>query len=196
MAVVLSLAMSTALLSPAEVLAEEETVSAIHVQTQEDLRALAENCRLDTWSKGKTVVLDSDLTLDADAADFLPIPSFGGTFDGGDHTISGLSLTGTASRAGLFDTIQAEGAVMHLTVVGQVNGGSTGDIIGGIVGKNYGRLVDCAFKGNVQGGSSVGGLVGINETTGQMVNCRFQGVVTGEHYVGCLLYTSLLSCVP
>ena len=176
--------MSTALLSPAEVLAEEETVSAIHVQTQEDLRALAENCRLDTWSKGKTVVLDSDLTLDADAADFLPIPSFGGTFDGGDHTISGLSLTGTASRAGLFDTIQAEGAVMHLTVVGQVNGGSTGDIIGGIVGKNYGRLVDCAFKGNVQGGSSVGGLVGINETTGQMVNCRFQGVVTGEHYVG------------
>lgn len=184
LAAVLSLALSAALFSPAQVLAEEETDKVIHVQTQSDLRDLAENCRLDTWSQGKTVVLDSDLTLDADAADFLPIPTFGGTFDGGGHTISGLALTDTASRAGLFDTIQAEGAVMHLTVVGQVNGGSSGDTIGGIAGKNYGQLVDCAFEGNVQGGTSVGGLVGINETTGQMVNCRFQGVVTGEHYVG------------
>lgn len=36
----------------------------------------------------------------------------------------------------------------------------------------------------MQGTVSVGGLVGINETTGQMINCQFQGTVTGEHYVG------------
>lgn len=183
LAIVMAMILSTALISQAQVLAEG-TGTVIHIQTQEDLEGLAESCRLDSWSRGKTVVLDNDLTLDANAVYFLPIPSFGGTFDGGGHTISGLSLTGTVSRAGLFDTIQAEGAVMHLTVVGQVNGGSSGDTIGGIAGKNYGQLVDCAFEGNVQGGTSVGGLVGINETTGQIINCRFQGAVTGEHYVG------------
>lgn len=73
---------------------------------------------------------------------------------------------------------------MHLTVVGQVSAGSSGDTVGGLAGKNYGKLVDCAFEGSVRGGSSVGGLVGINETTGQLINCRFQGSATGEHYVG------------
>lgn len=183
LAVVLALILAAALISPAKVLAEGSD-SAIHIQTQADLEELALNCRLDTWSQGKTVVLDNDLALDADAADFLPIPSFSGSFDGGGHTISGLSLTGTTTRAGLFDTIQAGGTVMHLTVVGQISAGSSGDIVGGLAGKNYGKLVDCAFEGNVQGGTSVGGLVGINETTGQMINCRFQGTVTGEHYVG------------
>lgn len=89
---------------------------AIHIQTQEDLRALAENCRLDTWSQGKTVVLDKDIALDEDAAEFLPIPTFGGTFEGGGHTISGLSLTGEDSNAGLFDTLQESALVRRLTV--------------------------------------------------------------------------------
>lgn len=180
----LSLVLSVVFLSPAAVQADEAAETVLHIQTQADLQALAESCRLDTWSQGKTVVLDNDLTLDEDAADFLPIPTFGGTFDGGGHTINGLALENTTSRAGLFDTIQASGAVKHLTVVGRVNGGSTGDAIGGIAGQNYGQMLNCAFEGTVQGGTSVGGLVGVNEATGQLVGCSFQGAVTGEHSVG------------
>lgn len=164
--------------------ADETGDDAIHIQTQEDLRALAENCRLDTWSQGKTVVLDKDIALDEDAAEFLPIPTFGGTFEGGGHTISGLSLTGEDSNAGLFDTLQESALVRRLTVAGQVTPGGAADTIGGIAGTNYGRLVDCSFEGAVKGDDSVGGIVGINETTGQLINCRFQGTVTGEHYVG------------
>lgn len=156
---------------------------AIHITSQQDLEELALNCRLDTWSRNRTVVLDNDLVLDGDAAEFLPIPTFGGTFEGGGHTISGLALTDSDAGIGLFDTIQQSGTVRGLTVVGQVTP-SDGDTVGGIAGKNCGRIVDCAFEGVVEGAGSVGGIVGINETTGQIISSRFQGTITGEHYVG------------
>ena len=183
LALFLSLLLSTALLFPGAALAAEAEDGVFHIQTQADLEELAELCRLDTWSQGKTVVLDNDLALDEDAESFLPIPTFSGTFQGGGHTISGLSLDGETANAGLFDTLQADAVVNDLTVVGQAisNGGDT---IGGIAGRNYGTLVNCSFEGAVQGSVSVGGLVGINETTGQITGCQFQGTVTGEHYVG------------
>lgn len=180
----LAVALLASFLFPAPAFAEKTEGGAIHIQSQDDLRALAENCRLDTWSQGKTVILDQDIVLDEDAPDFLPIPTFGGSFDGAGHTISGLSLTQEASDAGLFDTLQESAVVSRLKVVGQVSPGSTSDTIGGIAGTNYGKLLHCAFEGAVQGKDSVGGLVGINETTGQLIGCSFQGTVTGEHYVG------------
>lgn len=180
----LAMVLLASFLFPMLAFAGETEDGVIHIQSQEDLRTLAENCRLDTWSQDKTVVLDQDIVLDEDAQDFLPIPTFGGTFEGGGHTISGFSLTGEDSHAGLFDTLQESAVVSHLKVVGQVTPSGASDTIGGIVGTNRGKLVDCSFEGAVQGDDSVGGLVGINETTGQLVSCRFQGTVTGEHYVG------------
>ena len=78
----LSLLLCGTLLCPAFAYEQEADGSTIHIQTQEDLQELAENCRLDTWSQGKTVILDNDLTLDETADEFLPIPTFGGTFEG------------------------------------------------------------------------------------------------------------------
>lgn len=183
-AVFLSLLLCMALLCPVFASAKEADGGTIHIKTQEDLKELAENCRLDTWSQSKKVILDNNLTLDDTANEFLPIPSFGGTFQGNDHTISGLSLEGENSRAGFFDTLQSSAVVSRLSVVGQVTAGGDGDTIGGLAGKNYGKIIGCSFEGTIRGSVSVGGLVGINETTGQMINCRFQGTVTGEHYVG------------
>lgn len=180
----LSLLLSAALLYPAFVYAQKADSSTIRIQTQEDLKELAENCRLDTWSQGKTVILDNDLTLDETADEFLPIPTFGGTFEGNGRTISGLSLDEENSRAGLFDTLQTGAVIDSLIVVGQVTSAGDGNIIGGLAGINYGKITGCSFEGTVEGTVSVGGLVGINETTGQMVNCQFRGNVTGEHYVG------------
>ena len=183
-AVFLSLMLCMALLCPVFAFAEEVSGSVLHIQTQEDLKDLAQNCRLDTWSQGKTVLLDNDLTLDETAGEFLPIPTFGGIFEGNGHTISGLSLDGEDSRAGLFDTLQVSAVVNRLTVVGQVTPSGDGDTIGGLAGINYGKINSCSFEGTIRGNVSVGGLVGINDTTGQMVNCQFQGTVTGDHYVG------------
>lgn len=183
-AAILSLILCMTLMCPAFALSQEADGSTIHIKTQDDLKNLAENCRLDTWSQGKTVVLDNNLTLDQKADEFLPIPTFGGTFEGNGHSISGLSLDKKDSRAGLFDTLQASAVINRLAVVGQVTPNGDGDIIGGLAGKNYGKIIGCSFEGTIRGKVSIGGLVGINETTGQMVKCHFQGTVTGEHYVG------------
>ena len=50
----------------------------VTVSSAEDLRQLAEDCALDTWSQGKTVLLTADLDLTKE--DFTPIPTFGGAF--------------------------------------------------------------------------------------------------------------------
>ncbi len=183
-AVILSLFLCVLLMFPVSAYAQEADGTTIHIQTQEDLKELAENSRLDTWSQGITVILDNNLTLDETADEFLPIPTFGGTFQGNDHTISGISLNGEDSRAGLFDTLQTNAVINHLVVVGQVTPSGDGDTIGGLVGKNYGKISNCSFEGTIRGNVSVGGLAGINETTGQIINCQFQGTVIGEHYVG------------
>ena len=78
-------------------LAAESTVT---IKTAGDLMELSRNCTLDTWSQGKTVILEND--LDLHGVDFTPIPTFSGTFQGNGHTISGLSITGSGNVRGLF----------------------------------------------------------------------------------------------
>ena len=64
----------------------------VFVRTAEDLVQLAENCTLDSWSQGRIVRLEAD--IDLSGTDFTPIPTFGGTFEGQGHTISGLDAQG------------------------------------------------------------------------------------------------------
>ena len=64
----------------------------VFVRTAEDLVQLAENCTLDSWSQGRIVRLQAD--IDLSGTDFTPIPTFGGTFEGQGHTISGLDAQG------------------------------------------------------------------------------------------------------
>lgn len=168
----------------------------ILIGSAEDLLALARHCTLDTWSQGRTVVLTRDISLAG--ADYLPIPTFGGTFEGGGHTISGLSIGGSSYPAGLFGIVQRGGVVKDLTVIGSVMPSGDADTLGGIAGINQGKLTNCAFQGLVSGNNTVGGVVGLNEGAGQLVNCSFRGVVTGEHYVGGIAGQntgSLIQCV-
>ena len=79
---------------------------------------MAKDCALDAWSRDKTVVLTAG--LDLTGADFTPIPTFGGVFDGQGHAISGLSLTASGSTVGLFRYVQPGAAVRNLTVKGTV----------------------------------------------------------------------------
>ena len=77
--------------------AAENTIT---IETAQDLAELSKNCSLDSWSQGKTVLLAGD--IDLTGTDFRPIPTFGGTFDGQGHTISGLLVTGNGNVQGLF----------------------------------------------------------------------------------------------
>lgn len=154
----------------------------IHVSSAEDLLKLSEACKYDAYSRGKTVVLDGD--IDLVGVDYVPIPTFGGTFDGQGHTISGLSLDGDGAHMGLFRYVQEGGTVKDLTVTGNVDSAGLMSEIGAIVGTNMGTITGCTFSGTIDGASNVGGVAGTNESTGMIYNCKAEGYVAGEHYVG------------
>lgn len=145
--------------------------------------------------RGELVRLEAD--IDLSGTDFTPIPTFGGTFEGQGHTISGLSITGSGNVRGLFRYIQPSGVVRDLSVEGRVDPSDRKNTLGGIAGSNRGLLAGCTFHGTVRGADSIGGLVGINESSGQIVNCTFSGAVTGEHYAGGIAgqnYGAVIQC--
>ncbi len=171
--------------APLRALADEETAEVgqvVELTTPEDLLAFSKNCALDTWSQGKTFALAAD--LDLTGRDFSPIPTFGGTFLGQGHTISGLRLTASGSTMGLFRFLQPGGVVRDLTVSGRVAPEGSAGTVGGLVGSNAGSLENCAFQGTVTGEVAVGGLVGENLVTGEVAGCSVSGAVSGETCTG------------
>ena len=167
----------------------------IYLRAAEDLAELSRNCTLDSWSQGKTVYLEAD--IDLTGADFAPIPTFGGTFEGQGHTISGLTLTGSGNVRGLFRYIQPTGILRDLHVSGTVTPTDRKNTLGGLAGENLGTITNCSFSGTVSGADSIGGITGINEAQGRLINCSFSGFVTGEHYVGGIAgqnYGSIVQC--
>ena len=154
----------------------------IHISSEAELRDLAASCALDTWSRDKTVVLDSDLTL-ADPS-FLPIPTFGGSFDGQGHTIHNVSITDSLSPAGLFGVVQAGGSVRSLHVVGTVTPSGDGRSVGGIAGENNGAIEKCSFTGTVSGQVYVGGIAGHTGASGSILACETRGAVIGDSMTG------------
>ena len=190
-ALLLAAAMALSALAPAVSADGDE----IRIRTAADLAALSESCTLDSWSRGKTVILEAD--IDLTGSDFEPIPSFGGSFYGQGHCISGLYLSGSGNVRGLFRYIQPSGQVFDLAVRGGVNPDGRENSLGGIAGSNQGLISGCTFSGRIAGRDSVGGLAGINGEQGTIVNCSFSGSVTGEHYVGGIAgqnHGSILNC--
>lgn len=154
----------------------------IHISSEAELRDLAASCALDTWSRDKNVVLDSDLTL-ADPS-FLPIPTFGGSFDGQGHTIHNVSITDSLSPAGLFGVVQAGGSVRSLHVVGTVTPSGDGRSVGGIAGENNGAIEKCSFTGTVSGQVYVGGIAGHTGVSGSILACETRGAAIGGSMTG------------
>ena len=154
----------------------------IHISSEAELRDLAASCTLDTWSRDKNVVLDSDLTL-VDPS-FLPIPAFGGSFDGQGHTIHNVSITDSLSPAGLFGVVQAGGSVRSLHVVGTVTPSGDGRSVGGIAGENNGAIEKCSFTGTVSGQVYVGGIAGHTGASGSILACETRGAVIGDSMTG------------
>lgn len=172
------------LLSPAMPLAQAVSAESdtFTVSSEADLLELARLCALDTWSQGRTVLLNAD--IDLAGAEFSPIPTFGGTFNGQGHTVSNLRITADGSTQGLFRYLQPGGLIRNLTVDGTVAPGGTRSTVGGIVGDNSGTVRGCAFHGTVQGDSMVGGIAGRNNASGQIISCTVSGSISGSSATG------------
>lgn len=161
---------------------DEEFEEVIYLEDADDLLALAEMCSEDSWSAGKKVMLNADISLEQSA--FWQIPSFAGTFDGNGHTISGFYLTDTLAPAGFIGTLEPSGAVKDLTLSGSVIPAGDAQFVGGLVGENRGRIENCTFTGNVMGESSTGGIAGVNTLTGSINACDVSGMVIGSSMTG------------
>lgn len=181
LAAVLSLCLLAGILAPA-VRAEETTPETIQIATAEQLEALARDCRLDSWSVGRTVVVTED--IDLTGSDFAGIPTFGGTLEGQGHTIRGLNLTEEGSVQGLFRYLQQDARVQDLHVEGSVQPGGTRAVVGGLAGENAGTVSNCTFSGTVSGTRQIGGIAGTNTVTGIITGCTVNGSVYGDHFVG------------
>ncbi len=154
-----------------------------HIASVEDLQQLARDCQLDSYSRNLLVILDWD--LDLSGTEIYPIPTFGGVFDGGGHTITGLRLATDGSHQGLFRYIQEGGEVKNLHITGAIAPENGCCQLGGLAGVNRGTVTGCSFNGSVTGQNAVGGLVG--ENYGVIRNCTVAGTVDGKRMTGGLV---------
>ena len=177
-AIFMSLAILCACLCPA---AAQETAD-VTIASVQELLDLAENCRLDSYSRGLTVSLEAD--LDLSGAAFESIPYFAGTFLGNGHTIKGLNLSAAGSAQGLFRYLAKGALVEQLHLQGNVRPTGSRGFVGGIAGSNAGVIRNCTFAGMVTGSEYVGGIVGENAVSGMIEDCRVSGEVDGLHFVG------------
>ena len=137
---------------------------------------------------------DINITLDTDidltGKDWTPIGtdydnSYKGTFDGGGHTITGLTFTTNDEYAGLFGWLNRAGTVKNVVMEGvqitsnQIYGGS----IGGVVGYSWGTIENCSVSGSVSGTVYVGGVVGV-QIGGSITGCSSSATVKGTVDVG------------
>mgnify|MGYP004497371415 FL=1 len=152
------------------------------VSTVEEFVAFRDAVNGGNTFEGKTVTLNANLALEGS---WLPVGTssapFCGTFDGGYHYISGLSVSG-GSEQGLFGVVKG-GTVKNLVVRGAVKGTSN---VGGIVGKLDGaKIENCMNSASVSGGSAVGGIVGYVNGACVIEGCVNTGSVSGTTgYIG------------
>lgn len=99
---------------------------------------------------------------------------FTGSFDGGGHTVSGLSATWFGwDGIGLIGTVGAGGTVRN---VGVRNSSFEGGAVGGVVGWNSGTVTNVWSDATVRG-TTIGGVVGYNE--GTVTDSHAEGAVIG-----------------
>ncbi len=146
------------------------------------------------------VVNEGTMTADTEGArEWTPIGtgysySYKGTFDGNDHTVSGLYFNNSeAEYVGLFGYVGTNGTVKNTGVINSYFNGN--QRVGSVVGINSGTIENCYNEGTVSGSVGVGGVVGYN--VGTITNCYNTGAVSGNERIGGVVgenYGTITNC--
>ena len=153
---------------------------------------------------------DIDITLTSDidlsGIDWTPIGiddnhQYTGTFNGGGHTITGLTVTGSDQYAGLFGRIGSGGKVMNVKLEGvQIESDNGMSDVGGVAGYSRGTLENCSVSGSVSGSGMngiAGGVVGY-QTGGSITGCSSSATVNAGNVAGgvagCTYSATLTAC--
>ena len=132
----------------------------------------------DSLSLNCTLAADIDLTNST----WTPVGNYDnpytGTFEGGGHTITGLTVKHEDSYAGLIGYLGVGSKVQDLTLK-DVDITGSGNYVGGVVGRNFrGTVTNCTVSGTVSGSGYVGGVAGRNTMT--ITSCTSSATVSGS----------------
>ena len=139
---------------------------------------------------GKTDInITLDKNIDLTGKGWTPIGtsfdnSYKGTFDGGGHTITGLTVTTNDQFVGLFGYLNRAGMVKNVVMEGiQITSNHGSSQAGGVVGYSWGTIENCSVSGSVSGTVYVGGVVGA-QWGGSITGCSSSATVKGTVDVG------------
>ena len=138
---------------------------------------------------GKTDInITLDKNIDLTGKDWTPIGtsnSYSGTFDGGGHTITGLTVTTNDEYASLFGRLGKAGTVKNVVMEGiQITCNHGLGYAGGVAGFSWGGTIEnCSVSGSVSGTVYVGGVVGA-QIDGSITGCSSSATVKGTVDVG------------
>ena len=143
---------------------------------------------------GKTDInITLDKNIDLTGKGWTPIGtdydnSYTGTFDGGGHTITGLTVTTNDKYAGLFGYLgnfnNGAATVKNVVMDGiQITCNHRSGFAGGVAGYSWGTIENCSVSGSVSGTVSVGGVVGA-QRDGSITGCSSSATVKGTLNVG------------
>ena len=155
------------------------------VTSAEGLKAVADIAN--NGNLGINITLTENINLTD--MDWAPIGidynhQYTGTFNGGGHTITGLTVTGSNEYAGLFGRIGSGGKVMDVKLEGvQIESDNEMSAVGGVVGYSYGNIENCSVSGSVSSNSTAGGVVGA-QLGGSITGCNTSATVKGVTYAG------------
>lgn len=140
------------------------------------------DCDLDLSTAG--TYTQAPIAGDTDTDSAFDGTAFSGTFDGNDHVISNLTVSG-AYYCGLFGILATDSEVKDLGLNNIFITGSY-EIIGGLAGFNFGSVTRCYVTGSIVGGSYTGGLIGFNVSS--IDDCYARASVdTSGFYIGGLV---------
>ena len=139
---------------------------------------------------GKTDInITLDKNIDLTGKSWTPIGtdydnSYTGTFDGGGHTITGLTITTKDQFVGLFGYLNRAGTVKNVVMEGiQITSNHMFGNTGGVAGFSWGTIENCSVSGSISGTVSVGGVVGAQRDR-SITGCSSSATVKGTLNVG------------
>ena len=172
----------------------DEAETSYTINSSKELYGFASLCESGVTFAGKTVKLGADIAVNektvaewkannyAGLKAWTPIKGFAGTFDGANHTISGIYVKSTELGAGLFKNTVSGSTIKNLKLVNSyIN--SNKNIVGSIVGSCGGNLTNVYSSATIETTNDfIGGLVGQIFTTGtvNISNCWFDGTVNAK----------------
>lgn len=156
------------------------------VTSAEGLKAVADIAN--NGNLGINITLTENINLTD--MDWTPIGidynhQYTGTFNGGGHTITGLTVTGSDQYVGLFGHIGSGGKVKDVTLEDvKIESNSDLSSVGGVAGRSYGgKIENCSVSGSVSGSGIAGGVVGY-QSGGFLTGCSSSATVNAGGVAG------------